>query len=491
MDQPAPAPTLGTAPLLLIAVGAVALLLVLIMKFRLHAFVALILVSVLTALAGGLPISELLDTLLDGFGSTLAEVALLVGLGAMLGKLLEVTGGAQVLADSLISRFGEQRAPLALGVASLLFGFPIFFDAGFVILLPIIFTVARRFGGSLLLYALPAAGALAMMHAFVPPHPGPVGAGNLLGADIGMLVVAGLVVGLPTWFVSSYLFSRWIGHRIDLPVPDVFGSGPRATGDGPGDGDHDQEPGDGGATVARTRTETPVRVPAFGTVLTLLLLPLVLILFNTGLNTLGTYGVVPEDATWVVALSLIGETPIALLVTLLVAIVVLARERFSRDEVEELLNSSLGPICAIILITGAGGMFGEVLQATGIGTALTESLSALGLPVIVAAFVIALCLRVAQGSATVALLTTAALIAPAVTTGGMSSFDVALVVIAIAAGATALSHVNDSGFWLVGRFLGMDVPTTLRTWTVMVTLIGETPIALLVTLLVAIVVLAR
>ena len=471
MDQPAP--TLGTAPLLLIAVGAVAVLLVLIMWLRLHAFVALVLVSVLTGVATGLPVSELLDTLLDGFGSTLAEVALLVGLGAMLGKLLEVTGGAQVLADTLVRRFGERRAPLALGIAALLFGFPIFFDAAFVILLPIIFTVARRFGGSLLLYALPAAGGFAVMHAFVPPHPGPVGAGNLLGADIGLLVVAGLVVGLPTWFISSYLFSRWIGHRIDLAVPDVFGGG-RQPGPEARDGDEpgDEEPGDGGATVARTVTETPVRAPAFGTVLTLLLLPLVLILFNTGLNTLGTYGVVPEDATWVAALSLIGETPIALLITLLVAIVVLARERFSRDEVEELLNSSLGPICAIILITGAGGMFGEVLQASGIGTALTASLDALGLPVIVAAFVIALCLRVAQGSATVALLTTAALVAPAVATSGMSSFDVALVVIAIAGGSTALSHVNDSGFWLVGRFLGMDVATTLRTWTVMETLIG-------------------
>lgn len=471
MDQPTP--TLGTAPLLLIAVGAVALLLVLIMKFRLHAFVALILVSVLTGVATRLPVADLVDTLLDGFGSTLAEVALLVGLGAMLGKLLEVTGGAQVLADSLISRFGERRAPLALGVASLLFGFPIFFDAGFVILLPIIFTVARRFGGSLLLYALPSAGALAMMHAFVPPHPGPVGAGNLLGADVGLLVVAGLLVGLPTWFLASYLFSRWIGHRIELPVPDVFGSGSDRGGEpGPGTGNDDEEPGDGGTVAARTVTERPVRAPSFGTVLTLLLLPLVLILFNTGLNTLSTFGVVPEDATWVAALSLIGETPIALLITLLVAIVVLARERFSRDEVEELLNSSLGPICGIILITGAGGMFGEVLQASGIGTALTDSLSALGLPVIVAAFVIALCLRVAQGSATVALLTTAALIAPAVATSGMSSFDVALVVIAIAGGSTALSHVNDSGFWLVGRFLGMDVGTTLRTWTVMVTLIG-------------------
>ncbi|MEJ2871497.1 GntP family permease [Actinomycetospora sp. OC33-EN08] len=474
MDQPAP--TLGTAPLLLIAVGAVALLLLLIMRFRLHAFVALILVSVLTGLATGLPVGDLVDTLLDGFGSTLAEVALLVGLGAMLGKLLEVTGGARVLADRLISGFGERRAPLALGVTSLLFGFPIFFDAGLIILLPIIFTVARRFGGSLLLYALPAAGAFAVMHAFVPPHPGPVGAGNLLGADVGLLVVAGLVVGLPTWFLASYLFSRWIGTRIDIAVPDVFG-GRRADGDEPRD---DDEPRDGSGTGGTGGTGgtdtavagTAVRAPAFGTVVTLLLLPLVLILFNTGLNTLGTYGVVPEDATWVETLRLIGETPIALLITLLVAVVVLARERFSRDEVEELLNSSLGPICSIVLITGAGGMFGEVLQVSGIGTALTASLSALGLPVIVAAFVIALCLRVAQGSATVALLTTAALVAPAVATAGMSGFDVALVVIAIAAGSTALSHVNDSGFWLVGRFLQMDVWTTLRTWTVMETLIG-------------------
>ncbi|WP_328306214.1 GntP family permease [Actinomycetospora sp. NBC_00405] len=473
MDQPAP--TLGTTPLLLIAVGAVALLLLLIMWLRLHAFVALILVSVLTGVATGLPVAELVDTLLDGFGSTLAEVALLVGLGAMLGKLLEVTGGAQVLADSLISRFGERRAPLALGIASLLFGFPIFFDAGFVILLPIVFTVARRFGGSLLLYALPAAGAFAVMHAFVPPHPGPVGAGNLLGADVGLLVIVGLVVGIPTWFLASYLFSRWIGKRIDLPVPALFGRYANDPAPQPGENDEDDGSGSGStSTVTETTVTTgaPARAPAFGTVVALLLLPLVLILLNTGLNTLATVGAVPEDATWVVSLRLIGETPIALLITLLVAVVVLARERFSRDEVEELLNSSLGPICSIILITGAGGMFGEVLQASGIGTALTESLSALGLPIIVAAFVIALCLRVAQGSATVALLTTAALVAPAVAAAGMSPLDVALVVISIAGGSTALSHVNDSGFWLVGRFLGMDVWTTLRTWTVMETLIG-------------------
>nr|WP_308215930.1 GntP family permease [Pseudonocardia humida] len=467
-------------PLLLIAVGAVAVLLVLIMALRLHAFVALILVSLVTALVAGIPVGDAVDTLLEGFGTTLASVALLVGLGAMIGKLLEVTGGAQVLADTLVGRFGEKRAPLALGIASLLFGFPIFFDAGFVVFLPIIFSVARSFGGSVLLYALPAAGAFAVMHAFVPPHPGPVGAAGILGADIGLVLVVGLVLGLPTWYVASYLFSRWVGKRTFVPVPDVLAGGD-AREERVVEID-DDDPEDGGTGGARTGTRAPAGVrtapPRFSTVLLLLLLPLVLILLNTGLNTLATAGVVDGDTATVGALRLFGQTPVALLITVLVAMVVLGRERFSRSEVEEIVNSSLGPVCAIILITGAGGAFGGVLRASGIGDALAESLSSIGLPVIVAAFIIATALRVAQGSATVALTTTAGLIAPVVAAEGLSRFDVACVVIAIAAGATVLSHVNDSGFWLVGRFLEMDVKTTLKTWTVMETLIGLVGFAL-------------
>jgi gluconate:H+ symporter, GntP family len=445
-------PVYGAGPLLLIAVAAVALLLVLIMVLRLHAFVALILVSLLTALVAGIPAADAVPALLDGFGSTLASVALLVGLGAMIGKLLEVTGGAQVLADGLVGRFGEKRAPLALGIASLLFGFPIFFDAGFVVFLPIIFSVARQFGGSVLTYALPSAGAFAVMHAFVPPHPGPVGAAGILGADIGLVLVVGLVIGLPTWYLASYLFGLWAGRRTVLPVPSLLDDEPTAAG---------------GTTMTRQRT-----APRFSTVLILLLLPLVLILLNTGLNTLATAGVVDGDTTTVGALRLFGQTPVALLITVLVAMVVLGRERFSRAETEKIVNSSLGPVCAIILITGAGGAFGGVLRTSGIGDALADSLGAIGLPVIVAAFLVATALRVAQGSATVALTTTAGLIAPVVAAEGLSSLDVALVVIAIAAGSTVLSHVNDSGFWLVGRFLEMDVKTTLRTWTVMETLIG-------------------
>jgi GntP family gluconate:H+ symporter len=349
-----------------------------------------------------------------------------------------------------------------------------------VVFLPIIFSVARSFGGSVLLYALPAAGAFAVMHAFVPPHPGPVGASGILGADIGLVLVVGLVLGLPTWYVASYLFSKWIGRRTFVPVPDVLAGGEGASGRAVDLDDDDPDADETGGSSTRTRAPAGERTatPRFSTVLLLLLLPLVLILLNTGLNTLATAGVVDGDTATVGALRLFGQTPVALLITVLVAMVVLGRERFSRAEVEGIVNSSLGPVCAIILITGAGGAFGGVLRASGIGDALAESLSSIGLPVIVAAFIIATALRVAQGSATVALTTTAGLIAPIVAAEGLSSFDVACVVIAIAAGSTVLSHVNDSGFWLVGRFLEMDVKTTLKTWTVMETLIGLVGFAL-------------
>lgn len=444
-----PEPAYGSGPLLAIAAAAVALLLLLIIRFKVHAFVALVLVSFLTALATKIAPADVVTTMTDGFGSTLASVALLVGLGAMIGRLLEVTGGAQVLADTLIARFGEHRAPLALGVASLLFGFPIFFDAGLVVMLPIIFSVARRFGGSVLRYAFPAAGAFAVMHAFVPPHPGPVAAAELVGADMGMLLVVGLLIGLPTWYLASYLYGLWAGSRYMVEVPDLLSGGPS------------------------TPEAKGGRLPSFGLVLTILLLPMVLIFIDTGLNTLSTIGTVDGDATWVAALRIIGKTPIALLITTLFAMVVLGWRNRSKADVETILNDALGPVCAIILITGAGGMFGGVLRASGIGQALASTLETTGLPVIIAAFVVSAALRVAQGSATVALTTAAGLMAPTIeATSGLSSIDLTLIVIAIAGGATVLSHVNDSGFWLVGRFLGMDEKTTLKTWTVMETLIG-------------------
>lgn len=427
---------------------AIILLLVMIMKFKVHAFVALIVVSLLTALATGISVDKILPTLLGGFGSTLASVALLVGLGAMIGRLLEITGGAKVLADTLINKFGEKRAPFALGVASLLFGFPIFFDAGLVVMLPIIFSVAKQFGGSVLRYALPSAGAFAVMHAFLPPHPGPVASGDLLGANMGLLVIVGLVCAIPTWYIGTYLFSMFVSKRIHVDLPKAFLNS---------------------LAVNETAVQNP---PSFKRVLIILLLPIFLILFDTGLNTLTVAKVVDGSDLWVQSLRLIGKTPVALLITLVVAILLLKGNR-SYEQIEKICNNALGPICSIILVTGAGGMFGGVLRASGIGDELSALMSDTGMPIIVAAFIIATTFRVAQGSATVALTTTAALIAPMVAADtSLSQFDLCFIVISIASGATVLSHVNDSGFWLVSRFLEMDEKTTLKTWTALETSIG-------------------
>ncbi|MET0872280.1 MAG: GntP family permease [Paeniglutamicibacter terrestris] len=441
--------TLGTPALLAIAVGAILLLLLFIIKWRIHAFVALVVISLLTAVATGIPVGQIIPTLTGGFGGTLATVALLVGLGAMLGRMLETSGGAEVLTNALINKFGEKRAPLALSVASLLFGFPIFFDAGLVVMLPIIFTVARRLGGSFLGYAFPAATAFSVMHIFVPPHPGPVAASGLLEANVGLVLLLGLVVALPTWFFVGHLFGKYVGRKYNIAIPDILAGSAKET--------HDF-----------------ASKPSLGTVVTLLLLPLILIFMNTGLNTLASAGVVDKDTQWVQILRLIGETPVALLITVLLGMFLLGyKQNKDKTLIETVVDSALGPVCSIILITGAGGMFGAVLRAGGIGDAVADSLDALGLPIIVAGFIIAAVVRVAQGSATVALTTAAAIIQPVVVgNADLNSIEVVAIVLALAAGSVFAGHVNDSGFWLVSRFFGMDVKTTLKVWTVGQALVG-------------------
>ncbi|WP_421015446.1 GntP family permease, partial [Glutamicibacter creatinolyticus] len=354
--------TLSTPALLGLAVAAIALLLVLIIRFRVHAFIALVLTSLLTAVAAGIPAGEIIGTLTSGFGGTLASVALLVGLGAMLGRMLETSGGAQIMTTWLIDRFGEKRAPLALSVASLLFGFPIFFDAGLVVMLPIIFTVARRLGGSLLFYAVPAATAFSVMHIFVPPHPGPVAASGLLNANVGLVLLLGLLVAIPTWFFAGHLYGKFVGKRFNVAVPDILNA----------------------ALGAEDKDEFKSS-PSVGTVFSLLLLPLVLIFLNTGLNMLGTAGVVDPEAMWVQWLRLLGETPVALMISVLLAMYLLGfRKNKDKTLIETVVDSALGPVCSIILITGAGGMFGGVLRASGIGNAIADSLEQVGMPLIVA-----------------------------------------------------------------------------------------------------------
>ncbi|WP_165065469.1 GntP family permease [Marisediminicola senii] len=445
------AETTRSAPVLLsIAAGAIAVLLVLIMKVRLHPFYALVIISILTALVAGVSINDLLATLQGPFGTTLGNVALLIGFGAVLGRVIEISGGAQVLAESLIRRFGDKRAPFALSLASFLFAFPIFLDAGFIVMLPIIYQVARRLKGSLLLYALPATGAFLTMHGLVPPHPGPTAASGIVGVDVGLVILVAVAIAIPVWYLAGYRLALVLARRQPhFEVPNLLGEPVDRSGE---------------------------KLPNFWTIIMLLLLPLVLIFLNTGAAALATNGTIANDTALYGVLTTVGATPIALLITSLLAIillVVIPNRGNVGGKMEEVVDDALAPICSIILITGAGGMFGGVLTATGIGGALAESLNDLGMPLILAAFVLAAVIRVAQGSATVATTTAASLIAPAVMAdGNQSPLQLALIVVALGAGGISLSHVNDSGFWLVSRFLGMNTKTALQTWSVIATAVG-------------------
>ncbi len=343
---------LTTGPLLGIAAAAIALILVMVIYFRVHAFVTLVIVSVLTAIAAQIPLAGVPQTLTEGSGSTLALVALLVGLGAMIGRLVEHSGGAKSLAEALVARFGENKAPLALGVASLIRGFPIFFDAGLIVMLPVIFAVARRLNGPVLMYGMPAAGAFSVMHIYLPPHPGPVAVSEFFGADIGLILLFGLLIAIPTWYISGYRGGLYLGKKYDFKVSDVL-LGPQQD------------------------DENALKNPASpGTVIALMLIPMVLIFGNTGLKTLASAGTIDGDAGWVQLFVFLGQTSIALLITTVVTMIVLGLRRgMDKTSVEKLMEGALGPICSVVLITGAGGMFGGVLRTSGIGDALADSLS--------------------------------------------------------------------------------------------------------------------
>ena len=444
--------------LLTIAVVAIAILLVLIIKARLHAFFSLLIVAVGTGLAAGIGVGDVIDVVIEGFSSTVGTVALLVGFGAVLGRLVEVTGGAQVLADKMLDAFGERRAPLALSVASLFYAFPIFLDAGFIVMLPVIYTVARRLGGSFMLYVLPSIASFMMMHALLPPHPGPTAAATVMGADVGMVVLIGLLIGLPTWYFGGYLVARAISRKFpDTPVPTLLG-----------------EPRD-----------VPVEErPGFAGIILVLLLPLVLIFFNTAFSTLEAQGTVTDDNVGFQLSRLIGATPVALALSALLAMLllyVIPRRRRGQKIgglLEELVDDALAPVCSIILITGAGGAFGAILTETGIGDQVAEGLDAMGLPLIVAAYMVSMAMRIAQGSATVAATTGASIMAPAIVAGDFNGVAVSAVVIAIGAASIGWSHVNDSGFWLIGKFCGFDTVTTFKTWSVVGTTISLVGFAL-------------
>ncbi|WP_405484934.1 GntP family permease [Streptomyces sp. NBC_00009] len=448
----------GTAGLLTCAALGIILLLFLIIKVRLQPFLALLTVSIAVGLAAGLSVTELFGTVQKsdavslietGMGGTLGHVAIIIGLGTMLGAVLEVSGGAEVLASRLLNLFGEKRAPLAMGLTGLIFGIPVFFDVGIFVLAPIVYAAAKRGGKSIVLYAMPLLAGLSMTHAFLPPHPGPVAAAGLLHVQLGWVILMGIICGVPA-VLAAWVWSAWIGKRIFVPVPqDMVEAADEAKA----------------ALVEEQRkagvkpTEAPVPL---GTVLAIIGTPLVLIL-------LATFSSIAFDPSTVRSvIEFFGHPFVALTIALLLAYYLLGiRRSWSRKSLETVSTASLKPVANILLVVGAGGIFGAVLKGSGVAQALSDTFNDVGLPVIVLAYLISLVLRVAQGSATVAIVTTAGIVLPLIEAGHYSQPFTALVIMAISAGSIFASHVNDGGFWMVAKYFGISERDTLKTWTVL------------------------
>lgn len=428
----------------LVALG-VALLLFLVIVVRLQAFAALLLSSMVVAVLGGVPLTEITGAIQEGMGETLGYIAIVVGLGAMFGELLQVSGGAEQIAHTLVGRFGEERAPWALGLTGLIVAIPVFFDVALILFIPLVYSLARQSGRSLLFYAIPLVAGIAVAHSFIPPTPGPVAVASLLGADLGWVIVVGLLAGIPATIFGGVIFGRYIGDRIHLGVPEYML----------------QE-------AERPEHAADRELPSFGLVLALIGVPLLLILLSTVSEV-----VLAEGHPLRALFAFIGHPFTALLIAALLAFYLLGvRRGYSADEVQKVATASLEPVGLIILVTGAGGVFGNVLVETGVGDALASLMAESNMPIVVLAFLIAVVVRVAQGSATVSMVTAAGIVDPVIQSGTYSAPMIGALTIAIASGATVLSHVNDSGFWLVSRFLGMTEEQTLRSWTVMETLVG-------------------
>ncbi len=435
---------MSTLALVGLVLLAVAVLLVLVLFVRMHAFVALLLTSLVVAVLGGIPLSEIASVIETGMADTLGYIATVIGLGAMVGEMLRQSGGAEQIAQTLLDTFGDERAPWALSLTGLLVSIPVFLDVALILFIPLVYTLTERTGKSLLFYAIPLLAGMAVAHSFIPPTPGPVAVAGLLGADLGWVILFGVLAGLPAIAVGGIFYGRFIGRRIHLDVPDAM------------EEEIDVQP------------DANTSLPSFGQALSVIGVPLLLILGGTVSEV-----ALAEGTTARAALSFVGHPFVALILAVLLAFYVLGiRGGYSMDDVQQIATKGLEPVGLIILVTGAGGVLGNVLVETGVGDTLAEAMAASNLPVVLLAFLIAVVVRVSQGSATVSMVTAAGLVAPVIESGDYAAPVVGLTTIAIAAGATVLSHVNDSGFWLVSRFLGMDEEQTLRSWTVMETIVG-------------------
>ena len=428
--------------LVIAAVAGLILLLVLIIRYRMQAMIAILVGAVAIGLAAGMPFELIIKSVNDGMGNTLEGIALLVGLGSMFGAILEISGGAQTLAVTMVDRFGDKKAAWALGITGLVIAMPVFFDAGLIILIPLAFSLAKRTSRSSLYYAIPLLAGLAVGHAFIPPTPGPVLVATMLGVDLGWVIMVGVVCGTFAMIVAGPVWGAYCGKRYFIPVPEHVASQP----------DIDTK-----------------KLPSFTTVVLIILIPLVLIILKS------VAGVVEAMAPMRSVINFLGEPFVALTIATLVAMALLGyRNGYSSKELERVMTKSLEPVGLILLVTACGGVLRYILQYSGLGEIIGGAVASASLPIVVVAFVVAALVRISVGSATVAMTMAAGIIAAMPEIAALSPLHLACVTASIAGGATVCSHFNDSGFWLVKTLVGMDEKTTLRTWTIMETLVGAT-----------------
>lgn len=439
------------------ALCGLAILLFLIIKGKFQPLIAILISALAIGLIGGMPVSMIVSTVDKGIGETLKGIALLVGLGSMFGAILEISGGAERVALTMIGKFGEKRAPWALGITGMVTAIPVFFDTGLIILIPLAFAIARRAKKSSLFFVIPLLAGLAVGHAFIPPTPGPVLVANILGVDLGLVIGLGLICGVFAMILAGPIFGKFCGRKFDVPVPEQYQNAP----------EYDES-----------------KLPSFGSVVAIILIPLFLILINSVLGQL------PESA-FVNAVSpvfsFLGTPFVALLLATVAAMFLLGiKHGYSRTELEKVMTKSLEPTGLILLVTAGGGVLRYMLQDSGLGTIIGNAVAATPLPIVVVAFLIAIAVRISVGSATVAMTMAAGIVAAMPMVADLPPIHLACIVMAIAGGSTAFSHFNDSGFWLVKSLCNLDEKTTFKTWTMMETIVGTTgfAVALIVSLFV-------
>ncbi|WP_018897819.1 GntP family permease [Rhizobium sp. 2MFCol3.1] len=437
--------------LLLDAAVTIIGLVLLITRFKIHPFVALTLAAGFLGLTSGMAGELIMKTFQDGFGSVIGFVGIVLGLGTMLGKLMAESGGADQIAQTLMRVFGKEKVHWAMMLAAFLVGIPLFFEIGFVLLIPLVFIIARRSGVSLVKIGIPLLAGLSAVHGLVPPHPGPLLAVSVFGADIGKTIFYGLIVGLPTAAIAGPIFGEFISKRIPG----------RASGE---------------LSDQFVKEQDFESLPGFGITLATILLPVFLMLLKAFADVQFETG--SPVRVW---MDLIGHPITALLAALLLAFYTFGSARgFEREKIVSLLNDSLTPVAGILLIVGAGGGFKQMLVASGVGDVIGHLAVQAQISPILLAWLVAAVIRIATGSATVATIAGAGLVAPVVAL--VPGVNRELLVLATGAGSVVLSHVNDAGFWLVKQYFNMTVPETFKTWTVMETILSVVGLILILLL---------